>query len=169
MKLCKFCDSPFEVSKDRQIFCCHRCQAKFAIRIADKKKKPRPKTGKDFICKVCNKSFYVPGWRMRRGDAQYCSRSCLAKIHLAQFANNRFQPIGKPHHQYKYINIDGKRIREHRWIMQQHLRRKLERWEHVHHINGDSFDNRLENLVVLSNSEHQRIEHLERKKIISSS
>jgi hypothetical protein len=42
--------------------------------------------------------------------------------------------------------------------MQEHLKRKLETWEHVHHINGNPTDNRIENLMVLSNSEHQKLE-----------
>jgi len=73
-----------------------------------------------------------------------------------------FKPTGKAHHTYKTIKINGKWVREHRWIMENHLGRKLERWEHVHHINGDSRDNRIENLQVLSNSEHQKIEVLSR-------
>jgi len=42
--------------------------------------------------------------------------------------------------------------------MQCYLGRKLETWEHVHHINGNGLDNRIENLQVLSNSEHQKLE-----------
>jgi len=38
--------------------------------------------------------------------------------------------------------------------MEQHLGRKLGRYEIVHHINGDPQDNRLENLQVMSLSEH---------------
>ena len=45
----------------------------------------------------------------------------------------------------------------HRHLMQLHIGRDLERWEHVHHINHDTFDNRLENLQILSNIEHGKI------------
>jgi hypothetical protein len=60
--------------------------------------------------------------------------------------------------QYKTIMVNGIQVREHRWIMEQHLGRKLESWEHVHHIDGDHLNNSIDNLEVLSNSEHQRRE-----------
>lgn len=83
----------------------------------------------------------------------------MAKVHLKPFVEKYgFKKSGKPRHKYKYIKVNGKQIREHRWIMEQYLGRKLESWEHVHHINDDSLDNRIENLIVLSNSEHQKIE-----------
>ena len=34
-------------------------------------------------------------------------------------------------------------------VMEDHLGRNLEPDEHVYHINGDSRDNRIENLVVI--------------------
>ena len=50
----------------------------------------------------------------------------------------------------------------HREVMERFLNRKLLRDEQVHHINGDHFDNRIENLKVMSNKEHQRLHVLEK-------
>ena len=61
---------------------------------------------------------------------------------------------------YKEIVVNGKRVREHRWLMEQHLGRSLESWEHVHHIDGNHLNNSLNNLEVLSNADHQRKELL---------
>jgi hypothetical protein len=57
----------------------------------------------------------------------------------------------------------GKYRREHILIMEKHIGRKLESNECVHHINGYKQDNRLENLQLMTKSEHMKLHH---KKII---
>lgn len=56
-------------------------------------------------------------------------------------------------------------IREHRFIMAQHLGRLLEPWEDVHHIDGNKLNNDISNLEVLTRSEHTKL-HNAQKEII---
>ena len=57
---------------------------------------------------------------------------------------------------YKAIKVNGKKMDEHRYIMEQHLGRKLTRYEVVHHKDGDKSNNDIENLELTSLSEHTR-------------
>lgn len=170
MKLCKHCNKEFLPTATKLLFCESLCQRRWAQKITVGKPKPGAKTGSTFKCLTCLQDFYVPKYRIKTGKVKYCSRSCLAKNLLPKYVKDfGFKKLNKPKHNYKTIYINGKQYRLHRYIMEQHLGRKLERWEHVHHINDDSHDNRLENLVVVSNSDHQKLEYKFRKKIISSS
>lgn len=47
-------------------------------------------------------------------------------------------------------------VLKHRLVMEEKLGRLLEPWEKVHHINGDREDNRPENLVVTTLSDHMK-------------
>ena len=60
-----------------------------------------------------------------------------------------------------YIELRGQnRKREHIIIMEDLLKRNLKKNEVIHHINKIRTDNRPENLVIVSPSEHSRIHHL---------
>jgi hypothetical protein len=54
-------------------------------------------------------------------------------------------------------------ILEHRFMMECHLGRKLKTEEDVHHKNGKCWDNRLENLIVTTHSQHLKEHYLERQ------
>lgn len=68
---------------------------------------------------------------------------------------------GKPAKaEYRKIHRGDINRDEHRYVMEQQLGRALGRHEVVHHINGDKYDNRPENLQVMSLSEHSRMHQL---------
>jgi len=52
-----------------------------------------------------------------------------------------------------------KEIRLHKYLMEKHLKRKLKKTEHVHHIDGNKLNNDLKNLIVIPNTEHLKIEN----------
>lgn len=80
-------------------------------------------------------------------------------------------------YKYKALKVNGKRIDEHRHVMQLHLGRQLDKNEVVRHRNGDTRDNRIENLYLITRQQQveeqiaskqfyaRSLEGIERKKL----
>ena len=64
-------------------------------------------------------------------------------------------------YRWLYVTENGKRVarREHRVIIERHLGRKLEPWEIVHHKDGDTGNNALDNLEVQEFGAHTAAHH----------
>lgn len=58
---------------------------------------------------------------------------------------------------YKQIRADGRQIREHRYVMEKYLGRKLKSDEHIHHIDENKLNNSISNLTIMSNSAHKKL------------
>jgi hypothetical protein len=65
---------------------------------------------------------------------------------------------------YRRVCKNYDRRREHRVIMEKHLGRKLLKSEAIHHLNGIKTDNRIDNLIVLSHSDHSKLHFFYRKR-----
>ncbi len=102
-------------------------------------------------CKRCGNDFWSrPSEDRRNCVRSYCSRKC-------QCPTERGKAISTD----GYYEISRKKV--HRLIMEEHLGRKLLPTEIVHHINFDKLDNRLENLQIVTRSEHNKIHKFLRK------
>ena len=103
------------------------------------------------VCEHCGQEYAKPRklayWQFE--ESKYCSRRCAGLGTNPRTPNDQFKS------RYRQVMTpDGRHLLEHRWVIEQHLGRRLERWEHVHHINHDRLDNRVENLEVVTSGEH---------------
>ena len=55
---------------------------------------------------------------------------------------------------YNHPYYSYRQVHTHRLIMSEYLGRKLESWEHIHHKDGNKFNNDISNLELLTDREH---------------
>jgi hypothetical protein len=112
----------------------------------------------EFICGHCGKTASrkrVDERGRSRGfqyNARYCSRACAADAKRSGYVT------GEGYRAFK--NGGGKRILEHRQVMEQRLGRPLLRYENVHHKDGNRLNNDPANLELWNTSQPcgQRVE-----------
>ena len=113
------------------------------------------------ICKTCGKVFYQYPSRTRQG-VRYCSRACAGIAERGEANPNYVRGYQLNSWGYKMVTHNGKKVYEHRLVMEQHLGRSLLPGEEVHHKDGNKLNNSIENLEILSMIEHKK-KHRDKK------
>jgi len=122
-------------------------------------------------CKTCNKLFFTKPYSINNGGGKFCCRKCYDISQKGRIPQNKGKknPLmwGENHPNFKggFVNchgyhitcFHGKRIRTNRHIMQLYLGRELGANEVVHHIDGNKLNNSIDNLKLLSSSDHKRL------------
>lgn len=101
--------------------------------------------------------------KIRGNNFNFCSSKCTKEFKVGPNSNTwkggrhitkrGYIKIRKPEHPN---NIYGY-CYEHRLVMEEHIGRYLTEHEDIHHINENKSDNRLENLELLTSSEHSKL------------
>lgn len=103
------------------------------------------------VCEHCGGGY---GKRPKEAYWQYearrfCSKRCAGIALNPRKSNAEFKA------RYRQVTTpDGRKMLEHRWVMEQVIGRRLRSDEQVHHRNHDRLDNRPENLELVTSREH---------------
>jgi hypothetical protein len=113
------------------------------------------RNGTEKACEVCGTMMYVQPNQISRGEGRFCSRACKHKSMQGVEKSTGTRSVRKDGYIVVKTGIRQYEL-EHRLVMSRALGRPLETNEHVHHVNGDVADNRIENLMLMTPTEHQQ-------------
>jgi len=145
LKVCVNCGKEYETTKRKSQCCSKTC--------VSQRKGASSRARKGFYsCPICGKDT-------ESRHRKYCSTECLEKSKDIRF-------IGVDPYAFRGGRKEsfGRRVRYHRYVMEQHLGRKLEKSEVVHHVDGNKFNNDISNLKLLTASEHAKLHTSKREK-----
>lgn len=149
---CEICNKMFQVpASDHRIkegkkirFCSRKCMG-----VSNKK-------GEYKHCKYCEKLFYTT-------RNIFCSSKCACEYKKVNYNHKTYYENGYICEYHNGYNKKGN-VKQHRRIMEEYIGRKLKENEIVHHKNGDKTDNRIDNLQIMTRSEHSSMHRKEEKK-----
>lgn len=159
---CKQCGREFEDKPSaKRIFCSKVCHD-----AAQRK-------GKTVTCEACGKEFWIPP--SDKAERHFCGQACRLSW-LSEYVKKEVNVPGHSKgHKAKHltelnrqrnpllalepdaVNRGSYKNKDHRRVMEGIIGRKLKPSEDVHHINGIHDDNRPENLIVMTHSEHLKL------------
>ena len=160
MSVCKTCGRVFAITNtnSKSIYCSRECY--IVSRWGENRRKEQR------VCPVCGKSF--ESFRDKRTKNRFCCLACRDqwnslnrrginhpryKGRIDYGPDNKYVAVLSPHHPF----CDSKGyVLEHRLIVEKHLMRFLEPTEVVHHIDGNTKNNSVENLAVMNKKEHDQ-------------
>lgn len=139
---CLWCETPYHRSvrlNQTPKFCSKVCECEYR----------KSKTPKNCVCLVCKKIFHRSRYAIEHGEGKYCSRECKYKgtsglgiyggVHrtsLSSWRKTRLQRLEIDKHKCTVCGSN-----------------KL---LHVHHIDGNTHNDHIDNLVTICNSCHVR-------------
>lgn len=149
IRACESCGGNFKTYRSQNKKFCSRACAK----IAERRRHDLARELKRRDCAVCGSSFVPPH---SRSPGLFCSYACRGVADRKERVDrNGYWFVCMPDH--PRASAAQGYVGEHTLVMELAIGRHLADDEVVHHINRDRKDNRLENLQLMTDSEHKSL------------